>query len=145
MKTDIDNTKIEINKLRAALNRKRNVIHNREESLINLKIFEDSYLTLKKMYKDKIKEYDNKFHKISMDISAQTGITENIALFVIVFLITSFSMPISFALFIALLINSIDCNTTTRTVKPASINNMLLLAISKYFIVLFSLFFLVNA
>ena len=28
MKTDIDNTKIEINKLRAALNRKRNVIGN---------------------------------------------------------------------------------------------------------------------
>lgn len=79
MKSDIDINRTEINKLRSSLNRKRNIVHNRDEVLTNLKILEDSYITLKKMYKDKIKEYDTKFHKISMDISAQTGITENVA------------------------------------------------------------------
>ncbi len=67
----------------------------------------------------------------NITITGKEGKIENIALFVIVLFNTSFSIPNSFALFIAVLIKRTDCITTTRIVKAHRINTILLFATSK--------------
>ena len=79
IKNMIDSSRVNIYKLRSSLVRKRNVVTNRDEVMNELKIYNDAHVNSKKILKSKLNEYDRKFNKVSIDIAAQTGVSENIA------------------------------------------------------------------
>ena len=77
----LDEKRLLILKEKSNLNRKRNPLDwaQKQLTLENLKENSKSIILLKKELKDLEKSYDKKFSKISIDLAAQTGITDNIA------------------------------------------------------------------
>jgi Holliday junction resolvasome RuvABC endonuclease subunit len=73
-------TRDKINKLKSQLIKKRNPVTLEEKIYIEKELKENIKMTLnsKRLLKEKEKEFDKKFSKITIDITAQTGMTENI-------------------------------------------------------------------
>jgi Holliday junction resolvasome RuvABC endonuclease subunit len=67
--------------IKSQMNRKRDPVGQDEKIDLDkeLKKTIGCIANIKKVLKDKEKEYDKKFSKISIDLAAQTGITDNIA------------------------------------------------------------------
>jgi len=79
-KEKIQNHRVEINKLKASKVRKRNPLSDKEKKIVseNIKVLEKEVKELKISKKNTEKEFDKTMTKISLDISAQTGMTPDI-------------------------------------------------------------------
>jgi Holliday junction resolvasome RuvABC endonuclease subunit len=66
--------------IKSQMNRKRDPVSQDEKIYLDqqLKDVSKAILNIKRVLKEKEKEYDKKFSKISIDLAAQTGMTENI-------------------------------------------------------------------
>jgi len=80
IKSESDTLRIEINKLKSKLNSKRTLLINDDRIDLNNEIKAKAIKINdnKKLLKDNEKKLDKTFAKISIDIAAQTGMTENI-------------------------------------------------------------------
>jgi Holliday junction resolvasome RuvABC endonuclease subunit len=80
LRTEWDVMRNRSNQIKSQMVRKRDPVSQDEKIYLDqqLKDVSKAILNIKRVLKEKEKEYDKKFSKISIDLAAQTGMTENI-------------------------------------------------------------------